>query len=217
MIQRTVEFDGKNSWLDYKVIFDSFTNTPPEPNLMYIDVPYRNGSLDETDYFGDITYKDRTLSMTFLIPDITEDLHGVYSRILNDLHGRRKKIVISADENWYYEGRLTVGNLSVQSNFWGFSIDAICDPYKYRDVNAIYVIRNDGQELDIYNDVMKTVPTISVVNDVRFTFEGETYEVMGGTSWINNDIILKPGNNIFTIDHALSDTKIRFSYREGRL
>ena len=66
------------------------TVSSPEPQLILIDVPFRNGSLDETDYFGDVKYKDRTLSMEFLIPWTADDHHGIYSKVLNELHGKRK-------------------------------------------------------------------------------------------------------------------------------
>lgn len=217
MLERTVEFDGRNSWLDYNIIFETFTNTPPEPNLVLIDIPYRNGSLDESDYFGDITYKDRTLSMTFLIPYNVDDLHGIYSRVLNELHGKRRKIVISADENWYYEGRLSVGDLSNQSEFWGFSITATVDPYKYRDVRAIYNIREVGQTINIYNDIMKTVPEIISNKDIDLRFNNKTLHFTKNARIVDPDWILKPGNNIFTVISFIEGTAIQVSYREGRL
>ena len=140
MFNKTVNFDTENSWSDFKIIFKSFTLGAPAPQLVLIDVPFRNGSLDETDYYGETKYNDRTLSMEFLINWTEDDPYDIYSNVLNKLNGKRKKIKISADQGWYYEGRLTVGDLSINDGFWNFNIEATVDPYKYKDIEVAFNI-----------------------------------------------------------------------------
>ena len=141
MLDKTVDFDDENSWEDFNIVFETMTIGSAEPQLVLIDVPFRNGSLDETDYFGDVRYKDRTITMGFLIPWWLDDQHGIFSEVQNRLNGRRKKIVFSADQDWYYEGRLKVGDFKIDNGFFKFDITATVDPYKYSDVtgNKIYI------------------------------------------------------------------------------
>lgn len=216
MLERTVNFDDKNSWSDFGVVFKTLVISPPEPRFVMIEVPYRNGLLDETDYYGDVTYANRNLKMDFLVPNGTHDHHDIYSNILNTLHGKRKQIRYSADDGWYYEGRLTVGDYSVNEGFWGFSIEATVDPYKYRDVSSYYSILSEGQEIIVHNNVMKTIPTFSMLESLDLTFEGETYRFNAGKHR-RTDIILKEGNNIFTVSKIGKYAKLLIEFKEGRL
>lgn len=174
MFEKTVNFDGKNSWTDYKIIFKTFTLGAPSPQLVLINVPFRNGSLDETDYFGDVKYNDRTLSMDFLIHWAEDYPYDIYSNVLNSLNGQRKKIKISADQGWYYEGRLTVGDLSIDSGFWNFNISALVDPYKYKDIEAKFHI-DGSEEIELLNDYMPSIPIFNCNSNMVVTFEGKTY------------------------------------------
>lgn len=180
MFEKTVNFDGKNSWTDYNIIFKTFTLGAPSPQLVLIEVPFRNGSLDETDYFGDVKYNDRTLSMDFLIHWAEDYPYDIYSNVLNNLNGQRKQIKISADQGWYYEGRLTVGDLSIDSGFWNFNISALVDPYKYKDTKATFTIEG-SRTIELLNDYMPTIPTFECGGNMVVTFEGKNYSFSDST------------------------------------
>jgi hypothetical protein len=212
MFEKTVNFDDKNSWTDFKIIFKSFTLGAPTPRLVLIDVPFRNGSLDETDYFGEVTYNDRPLNMDFLIDWGEEDPYGLYSNVLNSLNGKRKKIKISADQGWYYEGRLTVGDFSIDSGFWAFSISATVDPYKYKDSSAIFTI-NESKTIELINDVMTTVPTFTCSSRMIVTY-AETEFAFEEGSRLNPLIKLTRGINQLNVQ---GNGTIEIAYRQGRL
>ena len=212
MFNKTVNFDMENSWTDFRIIFKTFTLGAPAPQLVLIDVPFRNGSLDETDYFGETKYKDRKLSMDFLINWTEDDPYDIYSNVLNKLNGQRKKIKISADQGWYYEGRLTVGDLSISDGFWQFSIEATVDPYKYKDSKFNRTI-SGNETIEIYNDQMRTSPLITTTSDVSIIQNGISFEFKEGTSY-NPLFKFKPGINYLTID---GNANVEFDYRLGRL
>ena len=212
MFEKTVNFDGKNSWTDYKIIFKTFTLGAPSPQLVLINVPFRNGSLDETDYFGDVKYNDRTLSMDFLIHWTEDYPYDIYSKVLNELNGQRKKIKISADQGWYYEGRLTVGDLSIDSGFWNFNISATVDPYKYRDTIATFNV--DGSKtVELLNDQMPSVPVITTTSDVVIAYNGVEFSFKEGSS-LNPLFKLQNGKNIIAIQ---GQGVVAVSYKQGRL
>lgn len=218
MLNKTVDFDDRNSWVDYGMIFKDLTISPPEPNLIYIDIPFRNGVLDETDYYGDITYKSRTLSMSFLVPSDCPDHMALYSRVLNELHGKRKNIRFSADQAYYYSGRLIVGDFSNDGSFWGFQITVTADPYKYRDIVSYYNISREKERIEIFNEgSMKTIPQIATTRQIALSYRGSIYDMSRG-EFNNPDIILRPGLNIFTVNRLYDKkSKIRFSFKEGKL
>lgn len=212
MFEKTVNFDEKNSWKDYKIIFKTFTLGAPSPQLVLINVPFRNGSLDETDYFGDVKYNDRTLSMDFLIHWAEDYPYDIYSNVLNKLNGQRKRIKISADQGWYYEGRLTVGDLSIDSGFWNFSISAIVDPYKYRDSGYDTTVAG-SKTIEVYNEEMRAVPIVTTSGDISIIQNGTVFNFKEGSSY-NPLFKLEPGINSLSIT---GNAAISLSYRQGRL
>lgn len=218
MFDKTVNFNDKNSWSDYKIIFKTFTLGAPSPQLVLINVPFRNGSLDETDYFGNVKYNDRTLSMDFLIHWAADRPYDIYSNVLNSLNGQRKRIKISADQGWYYEGRLTVGDLSIDSGFWNFNISAVVDPYKYKD-NYFRTVLSGSKQIIIPNDEMASVPVITTTKDISITQNDVSYTFKQGTSY-NPLFKLNPGTNVLNIIGPADDDDditVDFDYKQGRL
>ena len=63
---RSVNFDNYNSWTDFFLVRSSKTISSPEPKYIKVEVEGADGELDLTEYFGDIKYKNRKLSFTFV-------------------------------------------------------------------------------------------------------------------------------------------------------
>lgn len=213
MFNRTVNFDNDNSWEDFGIVFKDLTIGAPQPQLVLIDVPFRNGSLDETDYFGDVKYNDRNISMSFLIPWWTEDQHNIYSKVLNKLNGQRKHIKFSADQDWYYDGRLSVGDFSINDGFWSFDISATVDPYKYRD-SLFNCHVYTSKQITLVNDIMPTVPTFTTDSLIYVIQNGTSYMFEKGTHF-NPLLKFKRGNNVLIIN--AEDAEVTISYQQGRL
>ena len=221
MLDKTVEFNDENSWEDFGIVFESMTIGKAEPQLVLIDVPFRNGSLDETDYFGDVRYKNRTITMGFLIPWWSDDQYEIFGEVQNNLNGKRKRITFSADEDWYYEGRLTVGDFKIDNGFFKFDITATCDPYKYSDSSkSVYFENDDPISVILENDYMKTIPSFTCNVPIIVSFEENLYNFSEGTH-SNPSIVFKKGKNYITvsIDGETEETEpyVTISYRQGRL
>lgn len=238
MLEKTVNFDDENSWEDFGIVFETMTIGKAEPQLVMIDVPFRNGSLDETDYFGDVRYKNRTITMGFLIPWWSDDQYEIFAKVQNQLNGKRKRITFSADEDWYYEGRLTVGDFKIDNGFFKFDITAICDPYKYKDtqVPAYVFVAGQGKNLFNINDITENTYLnssaeeksnsdwaisnyIALENGVTYTFNpnstaGSSAKHCFYTEDKENSESINSGLQTFTGD---SDSRcfVRFSFRTG--
>lgn len=132
MERRTVNFDDLNSKKDLNIIFTKLTLGDATPKIMTVDVPYSDGEMDLTDYFGRVKYNNRQISIEFNIP-LFENHMDIYHKVQKCLNGRTRKITLSKDRPWYYYGRLTVGQLSCDDGVWNFEITADCQPYQYQD------------------------------------------------------------------------------------
>lgn len=215
MPEKSVNFDNLNSFNDLNIVFETLTIGAAEPQLVLIDVPFRNGALDETDAFGDVRYKDRTITMGFLIPWWLDDQYGIFSNVQARLNGMRRKITFSADSNWYYEGRLKVGDFKIEDGFWKFEIEATVAPYKKTVTPTIVNVTatTSGTEIQLSNDYMKVIPAFTTIAEVRVDFEDNTVTFSEGTHK-STSIILKEGNNTLTL---YGDSEVIIEYEQGRL
>lgn len=220
MIAKTVNFDSYNSFTDLGIIFKSFELSAPKPRLSYVDVPYRNGKLDLTDFFGDVRYESRELNFDFIIPWESNEQLSTYSNVLNKLNGRRMKIVISADEDWYYEGRVSVGDAKIEDGMWQFQASAEVDPYKYKDISLTANIANNGSHtFECNNDVMKAVPSIFTTRAITLSYNSTQINITDLDVPVKLlSITLEEGqNNIVVTNSSGSSATVIITYREGRL
>ena len=105
---------SKNTWSDWHLIPTQKPVFPaPEFEANYVDIPGRNGSLDLSDYLtGGPSYKDRIGSFEFIF--VGSDMNTMLNTICQFLQGKKMKIVLSDDPNFYYEGRVSVTNKADQ-------------------------------------------------------------------------------------------------------
>lgn len=205
---------GLNSTEDLDIVFETLTIGGADPQTILIDVPFRNGSLDETDYFGEIAYNDRDISIGFLIPWWCDDQHSIYSNVQKKLNGRRKEVIFSADRDWYYEGRLKVGDFKIENGFFKFEIQLTADPYKYHYSKYEYSI-NGTKTIQLYNDFIRAIPKITNNKTIIIQCRDNTV-TLGSGEHRNLELILLEGLNQYTIT-ASSATNIVIEYRQGRL
>lgn len=134
---RSVNFDNYNSWTDFFLIRSSKTISAPEPKYIKVEVEGADGELDLTEYFGDIKYKNRKLSFTFVAKVRETEFLNLFSSIQNALHGRNMKIVLEEDPDFYYFGRVTVNEWKSNKNIGEITIECDVEPYKYRTYKSV--------------------------------------------------------------------------------
>lgn len=213
-----VRFNSYHSFDDLNIILSSKSIGAPTPKTNIVEVPGADGALDFTEFFGEVKYKNRTLTFNFSMIGTGSYQLSQYSYIKNLLHGRRMKIVLDADPMFYYVGRLTVGNLSSKKNINTFSVTCDCEPYKYKINKTIVsnVTTVKPQTLIFLNSRKSVVPTIEITGNVQFTFNGITYTYKTGI-YVDDEIIFKSGNNVFTNVFGIGKGKITVEYQEASL
>lgn len=106
--------------------------SPPEPKTKLIEVPGTDTVIDLTESLtSGVKYGLREAEFQFYLFGDRKKWKETYSSILNSLHGKRLKIVIDDDPNWYYIGRVSVGELDADKAVAGLTITAQVEPYKY--------------------------------------------------------------------------------------
>ena len=217
-MERYFILDKFNTWYDWRLIVTAKDITPPEPKTNYVDIEGMSGSLDFSEALtGEITYRDRTISASFWTSDGTrKDREKLLRDIITALHGRKIKIIEPDDPTHYFYGRVTVKSSKNILPYLEFTIEAICDPWRYSldDTSRSITASNQPVDVVIHNDGVKTVcPTIVVSDAVTLDYNGGSIFLTLGEYKIS-DIKFPHGVNIVTVSGA---GDVTFKYKEADL
>lgn len=127
-----VIFGDKHTHRDWGLLTKSRPRiSPPQPKLKLIQVPGSDTVLDLTQSLtGHVHYEPRTISFEFIVMDERGRWPSLYSEIMNYLHGKKIRIIMDDDPNFYYTGRVTVGNLEPDKKTAVLTMEAQVEPYK---------------------------------------------------------------------------------------
>ncbi|MGN0622181.1 MAG: dockerin type I domain-containing protein [Porcipelethomonas sp.] len=135
---------GSHHSSDYGLILSKKEIESPNPKLETVDLPGADGLLDMTDYFGDVKYENRQLKFEFSTFLHGKELSELYSRVQDDLNGRRfTGIVIDDDPDFRYIGRVTSVKLA-EDKISRITVLCSCEPYKVRVKNKIISVNLNG-------------------------------------------------------------------------
>lgn len=181
----------------------------PEPKTKQIEIPGMDGVLDLTESTGAVRYATREISLRF-----TATNKAKLDKLMNDIHGRQKKIILDREPDYVYTGRCTVDSILISGPFFVMDAHVTCDPYKLMKRKTLYVKQITGSETIILtNDAMWTTPEITVDAPMYVTFENKKYKLDVGNYYIE-DIVMRQKYNRFVVEGR---GKITFRYQEGRL
>lgn len=129
---RGVKFDNLHTYETWGLLLRATPKiTSPEPKTYYVDIPGTHGALDMTTALtGGVKYKNRKITMDFIMMAGREEWSAIYSAILAALHGQTKRITLDDDPNCYYTGRVTVGNPEREGKIVTLKMTAEVEPYK---------------------------------------------------------------------------------------
>lgn len=208
-----------NTWYDWRFYLTAKTIPDPEPNTNYVKLDGMNGTLDLSESLtGEITYSDRTISATFWTDYGTrKDREKLLRTISANLHGKKVKIVEPDDPEHYFYGRVTIKSKTNVLAYAEFTIEAICEPWRYaidESVRAVSVKSQVVTDVVIHNNGVKTLcPVINVVGSVSIVYENTNTPLTTGSYKIT-DIRLRQGSNIIGVS---GNGSVTFTYREANL
>ena len=225
-----VQIGDKHTLKDWNLGWTSINLGFPEAKTYEQEIPGADGSLDLTDAIcsGDVKYKNRSLSLEFEAPDRDYfEWARLVSEIANCIVGKRLKIILDTDPDYYYIGRLKLDTEKTDRELSVITLSGDVVPYKlelhsgaddwlwdsfnfetgvireYKDieVNGVY-------ELNIVGRRKRVIPTFTCSGPLEVEYLGKTYNLPAGKSKVfdiwttEGDNILKlRGNGVVTIDY----------------
>lgn len=177
----SINFDDRNTWDDWHLIPSTRpVIAPPQPKVNFIDIPGADGSLDLTEALGrHPNYANRSGSLEFIVGH-TGVIDGgydhtdkqmwamTYTRITEYIAGRRIKMVLEDDPEYYYIGRFAVNNWKSDKNWSTITIDYNVEPFKYSIWNSYGEAEYNPFAVDYYgNLILKDIVVNSAIRKFR--------------------------------------------------
>lgn len=203
-----------NTYERWELILGNKEISIPQAKTNYIDIVGADGSLDLTEATGDIKYNDRTAKFPFTLKDKFMDLPSKISEIANDIHGRKFKIFIYDDLDFYYVGRVSINEFKTSQAKGIITLEAVVEPYKYKKNISSYAYEINGSETIYGSNLRKrVVPTITVDSEMEIIFKGNKYVVSEGSFEILN-IYFEQGDYELNVK---GNGTLKITYQEASL
>ncbi len=210
-----VLFDDLHSYNDFRLILTSKIIGKAEPKTEKIEVPCADGELDYTEYFGEVKYNNRPLSFEFATIVKPSEFPALYSRVQNLLNGRRMKITLTEDADYYYIGRVSVNEWASSGRIGRIVIDVDAEPYKLkRAQTVINATITKPTVITCWNERKRVIPEITASSEVfieQGTYSGN--EIIFGS----DEIIFTQGQNFIRITPLNGTADVTIKYQEGSL
>lgn len=204
----------------------------PELKTDLVNLPGADGVIDLTEALGAVRYGTRSLEFVFDAPGDPKKWHGLTSEIANYLHGKRLKVILDSDPDYYYIGRLSISSEKSSYLINRLVITGEMEPYK----NELYsglerwkwdtfslrsgIIRNyrdlqvDGsRSVKIAGRKREVVPVIICSAALEVEWRGVRYGLSAGKNKIY-EISIPEGENVLTF---YGQGTVSIDYRGGTL
>ena len=209
-----ITFGSLHSFNNLHLILSQKTIGTPEPKREVVDIPGGDGVLDLTEFFGAVKYHNRQLSFEFSTMVPQSQFMDLFSQVQNALHGKKMRIILDDDPEWFYMGRITVSEWKAEKNIGKLTVDCDCEPFKQSIyTTTVTKVVASNATIVLANDKMPTVPTITTTKDFLISFGGYNDLYPAGTFTIP-ELELWEGNNQIYVE---GNGSISFTYRKGRL
>lgn len=140
-----LRFGDFNSHRDYLLNIADLEIGQPELHQKYVDIPFRNGSLDFTDLYGLSSYSDRYITVKFQTSVIAElktsEVYAMYDSIIADIYGVGVRELEIDNIEGIFTGRVvSVSPVSLFQYGGEIEVQFRCNPFR---VSKDYVGCND--------------------------------------------------------------------------
>lgn len=110
---------------DYGMYLVSYDAPPPTPKTLEVQIEGRSGSIDLTEWAGDVFYDTRNVTVKL------RDMRGDATELITRLNGRRVRVYFDDLPGWYFVGRIESINDNTRKHVSDLTLKIKCDPWKY--------------------------------------------------------------------------------------
>lgn len=182
---------------DFASYVKKYEPADPEPKLYQTEVPFSDGILDLTEYYGEVKYNNRELVFPMLL--LCNKPEKMHRRLASLIHGQNILLKTSTDPEWYFEGRAKISGLQTSGLKWEYELSMDAKPFKYRDNEAVYTASSDGNTVTIWNEGKTCIPTFTATDETDITFGDNTYSLSADSTATFSGIVLSAGSNELTL------------------
>lgn len=201
-----------HSYRNYQLYLTKKEIGKAEPKVELLDVPGADEPLDFTEFFGDVKYKNRKLKFTFSVK-LTALFDAVFSQLQNDLNGKKCKIILDDDPQFYYIGRVTISELKTDKRIGEITVECDCNPYKLKKNKTVVSVNLSGEKVVTLENLRKHVTPVFKSNATIQVIFGDKQFSSNGTFTIP-EIVLKEGSTQIRLKGTANVT---VEYQEGGL
>jgi phage-related protein len=192
-----ITFGNYHSYRDLNLVLKSKEIASPAVKVRKIEIEGADSALDYTDFFGEAKYEDMKHKFEFSTIAPQSEFLSQYSVVKNALHGKKERIILDDDPLFYYIGRLHISPLTTEKGIGYVTIEADCEPYKYKLQKTVVSKAVDGAvTIVLTNSRKRAVPEVRIVTDggIRIVY-GQLIWDLGSGSYTLPELELVEGEN----------------------
>jgi phage-related protein len=192
-----ITFGNYHSYRDLNLVLKSKEIASPAVKVRKIEIEGADSALDYTDFFGEAKYEDMKHKFEFSTIAPQSEFLSQYSVVKNALHGKKERIILDDDPLFYYMGRLHISPLTTEKGIGYVTIEADCEPYKYKLQKTVVSKAVDGADtIVLTNSRKRAVPEVRIVTDggIRIVY-GQLIWDLGSGSYTLPELELVEGEN----------------------
>ncbi len=212
-----IKFGDYHSYDNLRLILASKEIGSPSVKTRKIEVEGADSDLDLTDFFGEPKYENVTHKFTFSTMEPQSKFLEQFSQIKNALHGKKMRVILDDDPHFYYVGRLHVSSFTTEKGIGTVSVEADCEPYKYKIAKTVVSKAVSGtQTITLTNSRKRAVPEISIetAGSLNIVYQQSNIWDLGSGSYTLPELEFAEGENSVTVTGTGT---ITFTWQEGSL
>lgn len=130
-----VEFNNLKSFDDFELKTKSIEVSYPTPKVIKESVPFQNGEYDFTELYGETTYENRSIKVTFQYDGFKAAtrtrLNSFYTKVINWLYNSGENELIIDYEIGVFKGRVVnVSSIEILSGLGEITVEFDCYPFR---------------------------------------------------------------------------------------
>lgn len=201
---------GLRPYEDYGIFLKDYSVSPAVPKSYFVSLDGADGSLDLSDWAGEIKYEPRTVEINL------RDMNERHLPIVQALNGRRWRITFFDDPHWYYEGRCDSVSTETRRRVTDIGLTFTCSPWKTKHVDTIMEKAfSPGTKMVLRAERKTVIPKIKVSSACNVIWNGETYRLTSGTHTPAWFVLTDSYNQMLEFDSGSGIATV--SWRDGVL